>query len=173
MQQLAFNAFDTGQQSTIFELLQAALAARILQSISYYDGEGELLQRKLKAENGSDCYLYNADTGTVTENDTGLSVSNRWLTSGQTVYNNKGEVVRQYEPYYIDTTQYVEDDALSSVGASPINYYDPLGRATHAITEKGFLLWTRWSAWEVQAWDANDAFLLVLLRSQREQHLVR
>ncbi|NEJ83104.1 hypothetical protein GR268_42240, partial [Rhizobium leguminosarum] len=84
----------------------------------------------------------------------------RWLTSGKTVYNNKGNAVKQYEPYYINTPAYVSNPIVDTFGVSPTIYYDPLDRVTKTITAKGYLLTHAWTAWEETVSDANDTFVI-------------
>ncbi|MEL6638645.1 MAG: SpvB/TcaC N-terminal domain-containing protein, partial [Bacteroidota bacterium] len=150
----AFTAFGDDEEQ-VFNLQKTALYRRIKQLIHYSDGFGRMLQDKIKAEDGSDGFLYNSD-GSISKNTSGKTISNRWLTSGHKVYNNKGQVVRQYEPYYIDTTDYVSAEELNQLGASPTNFYDPLGRVYQMYTSKGFLVRKQWSAWGMSTWDAND-----------------
>lgn len=76
----------------------------------------------------------------------------RWLTSGHTVYNNKGLVVKQYEPYYTDTPDY----QITDVGVTPIYFYDPLGRVDRVDLPKGYRTRTEYTAWGHRQFDAND-----------------
>ena len=59
-------------------------------SVSYSDGFGREIQKKIQAE-----------PGPVVEG--GPVVSPRWVGSGWTIFNNKGKPVRQYEPFFDDT----------------------------------------------------------------------
>ncbi len=153
----AFAAFAANDhEKQVYQLQKTALYQRINQVISYSDGFGRNLQIKTKAESGSDSFLYNSD-GSISKNSDGQTISDRWLTSGHKVYNNKGQVVRQYEPYYINTTAYVSDDELNQLGASPTNFYDPLGRVYQVYTNKGFLVRKVWTPWSLSTWDTNDA----------------
>ena len=121
--------------------------------LTYSDGFGRELQSKSKVEPGP-AFLYHpmGDT-TITK---GLS-DDRWLTSGRKEYNNKGKPVKEYEPYYINTPDYVSDPVVDTFGVSPTIYYDPLERVTQVITAKGYLTKNEWTAWENIAYDENDA----------------
>ena len=59
-------------------------------SLSYSDGFGREIQKKIQAE-----------PGPVVEG--GPTVSPRWVGSGWTIFNNKGKPVKQYEPFFDDT----------------------------------------------------------------------
>ena len=105
---------------------------RILTRIAYSDGFGRDLQSKVKADAGT-AFFVKADGSVETEDS-----DNRWLTSGRTVYNNKGNPVKQYEPYYLNTYEYVNNDVLNQFGVSDTLYYDPLERVICTETAKGF-----------------------------------
>lgn len=155
----AFAAFGTETENEILALLKNGLYERITEEIGYYDGFGRDLQTKIRAENGTDCWLYNPETGNVTVNTDNTEILDRWLSSGNVVYNNKGEKVREYEPYYIDTTQFVSDRQLENLGSSPTFYFDAMDRINYEFTDKGFLLWNLYTAWQQEEWDANDTIL--------------
>ena len=125
-------------------------------ALAYTDGFSRVVQAKQKVEAGQ-AFLYDPATHRVSQGTT----THRWLTSGQTVYNNKGLVIKQYEPYYIDTPDYLCDSVLAHTelaefGATPLFYYDPLDRLIKTITPKGFLVTQAWDAWETTTQDAND-----------------
>jgi hypothetical protein len=61
--------------------------ARLQVSLSYSDGYGREIQKKIQAE-----------PGPVVEG--GPDVHPRWVGSGWTIFNNKGKPVRQYEPFF-------------------------------------------------------------------------
>ena len=48
----------------------------------------------------------------------------RWIGNGRTVLNNKGNAVKQYEPYFSITHQYEDLKELVETGVTPILYYD-------------------------------------------------
>lgn len=129
----------------------APISNRIQIQLSYQDGFGRTLCSKSKVEPG-DAFLYNPTKNPpITQGYT----DNRWLTSGNVMYNNKGNPVKQYEPYFIDTLDYISNPVLDTFGVSPVIYYDPLDRVTHTITAKGFLQQHSWTPWEETAHDAN------------------
>ncbi|MCD2476428.1 hypothetical protein LRN56_16710, partial [Staphylococcus aureus] len=80
------------------------------------DGFGRALQSKQKAEPG-DAYQVDAD-GNVLLDDNGMPVvadtgtAPRWTVSGRVEYDNKGQPIRQYQPYFINAPQYVNDSSI-------------------------------------------------------------
>ena len=60
-------------------------------SLAYWDGVGRTIQNKVQAEPGP-------------VEDGGDIVRPRWTTSGWTIFNNKGNPVKQYEPFSAPTT---------------------------------------------------------------------
>jgi len=125
-------------------------SARTLVQISYSDGFGRELQTKVKADSGT--ALFVNDDGTIETKES----SDRWLTSGRTIYNNKGNPVKQYEPYYLDTYEYVDNKTLNYFGVSPTLYYDPLERVICVETAKRFFSKVEFNPWSEKNYDEND-----------------
>lgn len=106
--------------------------------ISYSDGMGRLLMHKGQCE-------------PVAENN-----NKSWVGTGRTIYNNKGSVVMQFEPYFSDT--HLCDSAVqaANLGVSPKMYYDPLNRLFKTELPDGSFAKTDWTAWQVTHFDNND-----------------
>jgi RHS repeat-associated protein len=119
--------------------------------IDYSDGFGRAVQSTTKVEPGK-AHTCSGDTITLPDRET----AERWLTSGRTVYNNKGLPVKQYEPYYIDTCSYIDNPLLNKFGVSPTLHYDPLGRLIRTDTPKGFFSKVEFSPWLERHFDEND-----------------
>lgn len=125
-----------------------SLDTKVLIRISYTDGFGRVAMHKVQA-----------DLSTAI-----LGVDKGWIGSGKTVYNNKGNAVMQYEPYFSLTGAFdtAEQAALPSSGGviggavSPMVYYDPLGRAYKTVMPDGTFSKTEWTSWEQTVYDAND-----------------
>lgn len=132
----------------------ASNPSRIQIHLSYNDGFGRTLCSKAKVEPG-DAFLYDPLTHQVREGYT----HDRWLTTGRVAYNNKGNPVKQYEPYYINTPAYLSNPILDTFGVTAILYYDSLDRVTHTITPKGYLQQHTWTPWEESLHDAHDTFI--------------
>ena len=93
--------------------LPAGQQSRIRVSLSYSDGFGREIQKKIQAESGP--APRRDDNGTIILGADGHplmtpdDVSPRWVGSGWTVFNNKGKPVRQYEPFFTDTHRFEFD----------------------------------------------------------------
>ncbi|WP_343299487.1 toxin TcdB middle/N-terminal domain-containing protein [Paenibacillus cellulosilyticus] len=126
--------------------------------VEFRDGSGRLVQYKHLVEPGE---AFVVDDPALLE---GRAVqmgqaSLRWLATGGTVYNNKGQPVKQYEPYFVNTAEYVNCEALHRCGVSPTFEYDPLGRVRRIISAKGFVRRIDRGAWEENDWDGIDTML--------------
>ncbi len=126
---------------------------RVQTSLTYSDGFGRQAQAKTKVEAGEAfVILPDGSVGTETTTD-------RWLTSGRTVYNNKGNAVKQYEPYYIKGHAYVDQADLNQFGVSPTIFYDPLQRVVRVETPKGFFSKIAFTPWRQKHYDENDTVI--------------
>ena len=107
-------------------------------SLEYSDAGGSILVKKVQAEpdSGSDAL--------------------RWIASGKTVVNNKGKPVKQYEPYYSATHQFLPAEAQSGVGVTPILYYDAAGRLIRTDMPDGSFSRVEFSPWFARSFDQND-----------------
>ena len=76
------------------------------------DGFGREIQTKLQAEPGP--IRPGSDV-----------IAPRWIGSGWTTFNNKGQAVRKYEPFFTASPDF---EFLAIEGVSPIMLYDPLSR---------------------------------------------
>jgi RHS repeat-associated protein len=113
---------------------------KIQLSFSYSDGLGRVIQKKLQAE-----------PGTVVEG--GTTVDPRWVASGWTVFNNKGNPVRQYEPFFSATHQF---EFGVKVGVSPVLFYDPVGRVIAALNPDHTYEKVVFNSWQQTIYDATD-----------------
>jgi len=124
-------------------------ASGFQESLVYADGFGRELQTKLKANPGPALAVQNGALVTVVTGD-------RWLASGRTVYDNKGNAVRKYEPYYAVGSAYEVDPLLSFLGVASVHHYDPVGRTVRVDHPDGSFESTVIGAWETRASDGND-----------------
>ncbi|MEU1192737.1 SpvB/TcaC N-terminal domain-containing protein [Streptomyces sp. NPDC005859] len=90
---------------------------RVQTRLTYSDGFGREIQHKARAEAGP------LDEG-------GPDIAQRWVTSGWTVFDNKGQPVRQYEPFFSATPAF---EFARTKGMSPVLCRDPLGRAVATL----------------------------------------
>jgi RHS repeat-associated protein len=125
---------------------------RIQHVFSYSDGFGREIQKKIQAEPGPLV-------------DGGPETNPRWVGSGWTVFNNKGNPVRQFEPFFT-TTHRFEFDVRR--GVSPIIFYDPAQRAVATLHPNHTWQKVVFDAWSQETWDVNDTVLIADPRTDLE-----
>jgi RHS repeat-associated protein len=131
------------------------------ESYIYSDGAGHEVMKKVQAEPGlaprrdaSGKLVYKPD-GQLDLTDT----NPRWVGTGRTVLNNKGNPVKQYEPFFSSTHAYEEEDDLVQWGVTPVLHYDPLGRLIRTDLPNGTCSRVSFTPWRQESWDANDTVL--------------
>ena len=117
---------------------------KIQHAFSYSDGFGRDIQSKVQAEPGR-------------VGDSGPVVSPRWASSGWAVFDNKGNTVRQFEPYF-SATHHFEFDLR--VGASATLIYDPVKRLVATLYPNHAWTKTIRDSWRQESWDTNDTALI-------------
>jgi hypothetical protein len=131
---------------------------RIQVSLSYSDGFGREIQKKIQAEPGA-VPRRDPVTGKITTDPSGqpgmteIDVSPRWVGSGWTVFNNKGKPVRQYEPFFTDTHRFEFD---VRIGVSPVLFYDPVERVIGTIHPNHTWEKVVFDPWHQLTYDVND-----------------
>ena len=113
-------------------------------SVSYSDGFGREIQKKIQAE-----------PGPVVEG--GPTVSPRWVGSGWTIFNNKGKPVKQYEPFFDDTHAFRFGQ---QVGVSATLFYDPIERVVATLHPNHTWDKVVFDPWHQDTWDVNDTVLI-------------
>jgi RHS repeat-associated protein len=113
---------------------------RWLEKVEYSDGMGRVALVKTKAEPGEDR-------------------EQRWVGTGWTVLNNKGNPVKQYEPYFSNTCKWENEDDVKKVGVTPLMHYDPLGRLVKTEFPDKTFSKVEFTAWEQIDCDRNDTVL--------------
>lgn len=130
---------------------------------TYEDGSGRVIAEKMKTTAGlapardKEGKLLKDASGNIIFADT--SPAPRWLTSGHTVYDHKGQPVKQYEPYFSATAEVESDRELQQWGVSSLLTYDPLGRLIRTDMPNGAYTVEEISAWQIRKLDANDTVL--------------
>ena len=129
-------------------------------SFEYSDGLGQVVMKKAQAEPG---YAQQAtvnpdDTYTILEVDTSTFTQKqlRWIGNGRTVLNNKGNAVKQYEPYFSVTHKYEDLKELVETGVTPIMYYDAMGRLIKTELPDGTFSRSEFNSWKQSIHDPND-----------------
>ncbi len=119
--------------------LEGGSEPRIQHGLAYSDGFGREIQQKRQAEPGP-------------VEDGGGEVD-RWISSGWTVFDNKGQAVRRFEPFFTATHRF-EADARR--GVSSILRYDPMGRPAATIHPDHTWQKVVYGPWRQETWDVND-----------------
>lgn len=135
-----------------------SLPQQIHASVSYSDGLGRTLQAAVRDESG-EAYQRTPDGELAVDNAGDLieaTAAQRWAVSGRVEYDNKGQAVRVYQPFFVDDWQYVADRSLRTNGYADTHFYDPLGRESRVLTALGYQRRTTYSPWFVVAEDEND-----------------
>ena len=108
----------------------------------YSNGFGRLAQTKAIAEAGP------LDLG-----DPNAPVQNpRWVGTGAKVYNNKGEPVRQYEPFFSATPQF----SIERWGVSSTLFYDSAERVVATLHPDNTFEKVVFDPWMQTSYDVND-----------------
>ncbi|MDP9021636.1 MAG: toxin [Actinomycetota bacterium] len=130
---------------------------RVQVSIGFSDGQGREIQRKERAEPGPGP-VRGADGDIVLGPErrplpTPVDVEPRWIGTGWTVLDNKGDPVRRFEPFFTDRHGFERD---VRVGVSTILGYDPIGRKVLTIHPDHTWEKVDLGPWSQQTWDAGD-----------------
>lgn len=129
-------------------------ASNIQLAFEYSDGAGNVTMAKVQAEPGLAFFM---EAGQLLEKDTGTEL--RWIGNGRIVLNNKGNPVKQYEPYFSTNFLYENSPDLVEIGVTPIIYYDPPGRAIKTKLPDGTLTRVEFDSWKQLNYDQNDSVL--------------
>ncbi|MFN0168685.1 MAG: SpvB/TcaC N-terminal domain-containing protein [Bryobacteraceae bacterium] len=114
--------------------LEPGEQSRMQLSLSYSDGFGREIQKKIQAAPGA-------------------GMNPRWIGSGWTIFNNKGLPVREYEPFF-SASQDFEFAAVT--GVSPILFYDPVGRAVAVLYPNHTFEKAAFDPWRQANFDVDD-----------------
>jgi RHS repeat-associated protein len=129
----------------------------------YSDGFGRAIQTKIVAEpglapmRGPDGQLMYDATGNLVIQDT--TPNPRWIGTVRTIYDNKGDPVKKYEPFFSSTPAYEDEKDLVQTGVTPILHYDPLGRLIRTDNPNGTFSEVEFDPWQQITSDENDTIL--------------
>jgi RHS repeat-associated protein len=124
---------------------------RFQESYTYSDGFGRVVMMKIQAEAGP---LFDAAGNVV------VPLANpRWVGSGRTVFNNKGNAVKQYEPFFSATFAFEDEAAVVQAGVTPIIHHDALDRVVRIELPNGTESRVDFDAWLQSASDPNDTVI--------------
>jgi RHS repeat-associated protein len=132
-------------------------AQRIRATVQYVDGFGRAIQTKIRADEGLAIQRLG---GTIVVDGDGRPIpahsAERWLTSGHEVYNNKGWLVRKYEPLFSTVPHFESDRELREYGVATRTHYDPIGRVVRQDLPNGTFSTSEHASWTTRQADAND-----------------
>ena len=132
-------------------------------AFEYSDGLGKVTLKKVQAEPGlaKKVVVQAGNTIDIVEVDTSTLIPKqlRWIGNGRTVLNNKGNPIKQYEPYFSVTHRYEDLKELVETGVTPVLYYDAPGRRVRTELPDGTFTKVEFDAWKQQLYDANDTVL--------------
>ena len=134
----------TLSRETHVSALAAGQTTRCQFMFAYYDGFGRAAQRKALVADGP------VAAG-------GAAVSPRWAGSGWVITNNKGDPVRQYEPFFSATNAF---EFAATSGVATVLFYDPPGRVVARLRPDNSWDKTVFDAWQQASWDGNDTVLI-------------
>ncbi|XLS29485.1 SpvB/TcaC N-terminal domain-containing protein [Flavobacteriaceae bacterium M23B6Z8] len=120
----------------------------------YSGGMGNVLMTKVQVEPGDAYYIKD---GVKLKKNTGTDL--RWIGNGRTVLNNKGNPVKQYEPYFSTNFLYENNAELVEIGVTPVLHYDSLGRQVYTQFPDGSLSRIIFDSWKKSVFDQNDTAL--------------
>jgi RHS repeat-associated protein len=131
------------------------------ETYSYVDGSGREGMRKVQAASGE--VPVRAPDGRLLRGEDGAIQMRfeprRWIGTGRTLFDNKGNPVKRYEPFFSDTFAYETERELVEWGVTPVLRYDPLGRLVRTDLPDGTFRRVDFDAWRQVAWDPNDTVL--------------
>lgn len=121
-------------------------------TLQYVDGLGRVAQRKQRVPTGivppgSRELLITTPVGDPSE---------LWLTTGTIVHNNRGMVLRRYEPFFIDTPAFTGGAGLAPYGIADTIHYDPMLRERRVDHPTTFFTLVEYTSWLIRHFDEND-----------------
>lgn len=129
---------------------------RVQIAVEYSDGLGKVAMKKAQAEPGDAKKLQQDPGGAYTVEIVDTNMRMRWVGNGRTVFNNKGNPVLQYEPYFSTSAGYESAPALVENGVFVQITYDPLGRGIRTDFPDGTHSRVDFDAWQQSTYDQND-----------------
>lgn len=127
-------------------------------NVTYSDGGGRALQTAVLHEPGD--ALVRTSKGELEMDEHGKAVTAhaaiRWVVSGKTEYDNKGQPVRTWLPFYLNDWRPVSDPRTGEGLYADTHLYDATGRVCRVITAAGYERRTQYYPWFTVSEDEND-----------------
>ncbi len=128
---------------------------------TYSNGLGREIQRKMLVRPGP-APVRGANGRLTWEHDGTLAtadVSPRWVGSGNSLLNNKGESVVSHDPFYSASVSYESEPELTTRYPGLRTFRDALGRVSRTETPDGRITRATQTAWRLETADPNDSVL--------------
>jgi RHS repeat-associated protein len=166
-----FEAYTTSSKPAVIAVItreqhfQQLANSPVQIAFEYSNGIGEVVMKKVQAEPGiaKEIIVHANNTYTITTPDPDTSKlipkQLRWIGNGRTIKNNKGNAVKQYEPYFSVTWHYEDYKELVETGVTPIMYYDAAGRLIKTEMPDATFSIVEFDSWKQKVYDANDTIL--------------
>ncbi|TDD63462.1 hypothetical protein E1263_00480 [Kribbella antibiotica] len=135
--------YDLGVRPVVVRTFARELHAKagpIQESKAFSDGTGRTILTKVQAEPATDG-------------------APRWIGTGRTIYDNKGNPVKKYEPYFAADSGFDTEPAMVQSGVTTILRYDALSRLIGTDYPDGTFSKVVFDAWDREDWDRNDTVL--------------
>lgn len=129
---------------------------QFMENYTYYGGGGQEVLKKVQAEPG-EAWQVNPD-GSVTKINTSPNL--RWVGNGKTILNNKGNRVKQYEPYFSLSPAFDDEKEMAELGVTPVIHYDPIGRVIQTDLPNETFSKVEFTGWLQKMYDTNDMVFL-------------
>jgi RHS repeat-associated protein len=132
-----------------------------IETYVYVDGMGRVAMTKAQAEPGT--APVRAPDGTLAYDAKGNlefgPTQTRWAGSGKVVYDNKGNPVKSYEPFFDSSPAYTTESDLVELGVTALIRYDPLSRVVRVDNPDGTYRSVEFDPWQVSTSDEVDNVL--------------
>jgi RHS repeat-associated protein len=132
-------------------------------SYSYSDGSGHEVLKKIQAEPG-DAPLRDGQGKLILDQQGQVQIAStgqtlRWIGNGRTIFNNKGNPVKQYDPFFDSVPDHNDESELVLLGHTPVLYYDALDRLLKTVYPDGSFSKVEFGTWMQRSFDRNDTVL--------------
>ena len=132
--------------------------------VYYGNGSGQTLQTITLHETGLKCLRPLAGERSINEKVFKFETVTddcfeRWVVSGHIDLDGKGQVVRSYQPYFVNDWRYVIHKQRQATDYADTNFYDALGRQILVVTALGYSRRTSYTPWFIVDEDENDMTL--------------
>ncbi|MCX2544687.1 SpvB/TcaC N-terminal domain-containing protein [Pseudomonas sp. COW5] len=131
---------------------------QIQRTISYVDGFGRDLQNKQLVPQGKAFQATLEDKLVIDANGDPVEAQAdpRWRVQRRVEYNHKGETIRVYRPYFLNTHRCINDSAMRAHAYHDRMFYDALGRPIQTINALDHLAFMILHPWFTLSYDYND-----------------